>query len=201
MSVALRTDIVDPAERLAAVRETSKNAKELTNAVGAHLLTDYTQLVPAVSMATATMLYTRLGGRVTPIFNCVVTNIPGPQVPLFSMGSEMVQTLGFGPIVDGLGLFMPILSYNGKLSISATSCREMMPDPEFFSQCIQDTFDELKASVEGLKVAKAKKKTAKTKRVSSKTVPKKPQSNQTGATRRPPRKRAAGSTKKGGKPL
>lgn len=146
MSVALRTDIVDPLERLAAVRETSKNAKELNNAVGAHLLTDYAQFVPAVTMAAATKLYTRFAGRVTPVFNCVVTNVPGPQAPMYSMGSEMVQNFGFGPIVDGLGLFMPILSYNGKLTISATSCREMMPDPGVFSQCIQDTFDELYAS-------------------------------------------------------
>lgn len=143
MSVALRTDITDPAERLAAVHETSKDAKELTHAVGAHLMTDYAQFVPAVTMAAATKLYSRIGGRVNPIFNCVVTNVPGPQVPLYSMGSKMVRTFGFGPIADGLGLFMPILSYNGTLSIGATSCREMMPDPEFFAECIQATFDEL----------------------------------------------------------
>ncbi len=146
MSVALRTDIVDPAERLAAVHETSKDAKELTNAVGANLLTDYTQFLPSATMAMATRLYGRLGERIAPIFNCVVTNVPGPQFPLYQTGSQMVSYFGYGPIVDGLGLFMPVLSYDGKLTISVTSCREMMPDPGFFSQCIQDTFDELYAS-------------------------------------------------------
>ena len=161
MSVALRTDIVHPLERLAAVHETSQSAKELTNAVGARLLTDYTQFMPSVTMAMASRLYSRLSDRIVP-FNCVVTNVPGPQFPLYSAGAEMVATFGYGPIVDGLGLFMPVLSYNGQVTISATSCREMMPDPEHFSQCIQDTFDELLEAVAPKpKKKRATKKTAK----------------------------------------
>lgn len=145
MSVALRTDIVEPLERLAAVHDTSKNAKELNNAIGANLLTDYTQFVPSVTMAMASRLYSRLGDRM-PIFNCVITNVPGPQFPLYSTGAEMVSWYGYGPVVDALGLFIPILSYNGKLTISVTSCREMMPDPGFFADCIEGAFDELKAA-------------------------------------------------------
>lgn len=208
MSVALRTDITDPAARLAAVHETSSQAKELTNAVGAHLMTDYAQFVPAVTLAAATKLYARFADRVTPVFNCVVTNVPGPQVPLFSMGSKMVRNMGFGPIVDGLGLFMPILSYDGMLSISATSCREMMPDPAFFADCIQDTFDELYASTTSIdltdpndvaskaalkkvgKRAVAKKKAAPKKAASKKAVAKKAASKKAASKKAAPQKKA-----------
>jgi WS/DGAT/MGAT family acyltransferase len=160
MSVALRTDIVDPVERLAAVHETTKEAKELTNAVGARLLTDYTKFLPSVTMAMATRLYSQLGDRV-PIFNCVVTNVPGPQFPLYAYGAKMVATYGYGPVVDGLGLFIPILSYDGKLTIGVTSCREMMPDPGFFSECIQATFDELAAGTAASASSSASRSTSK----------------------------------------
>jgi hypothetical protein len=45
-----------------------------------------------------------------------------------------------------MGLIFPVLSYNGKIFVSVTSCREMLPDPEFFSECLQESFDELKGA-------------------------------------------------------
>jgi hypothetical protein len=76
----------------------------------------------------------------------VITNVPGPQVPLYCAGAKMVMQVGLGPIFDGMGLIMPVFSYCGSIVISATSCREMMPDPEFFAECLQESFDELKAA-------------------------------------------------------
>jgi hypothetical protein len=163
MLVLLHTEIADPKERLIAVREGSVHSKELTNAVGARLMTDYSQFIPSSTAGLAARLYTRWGlaNAVTPMFNCVITNVPGPQVPLYSVGARLVGHYGLAPILDGMGLIMPVFSYCGAITISFTSCRDLVPDPEFFAQCIQDSFDELKQAALGSAPAKESKRAKK----------------------------------------
>ncbi len=148
MVVRLRTDIADDVERLSAIREASKESKELTNAVGARLMTDYTEFVPAATAALASRLATRLAVNTNrPVVNCVISNVPGPQIPLYAASARLIDMYGFGPLVDGLALFIPVLSYCGGITIGVTSCREIMPDPERFMLCIEESFEELKAGV------------------------------------------------------
>jgi hypothetical protein len=92
--------------------------------------------------------YTRFGlaNRHTPLFNAVITNVPGPQVPLYSAGARLVANYGAGPVLDGMGLIMPIFSYCGEVTASFTSCREMLPDPEFFEDCLRESYDDLRAA-------------------------------------------------------
>jgi diacylglycerol O-acyltransferase / wax synthase len=151
MVVPLHTEIGDPLERLEAVHEGALQSKALTKAVGARLLTDYGQFVPSALSGLAARLYTRLNlaNRVNPFFNTVVTNVPGPQQPLYFCGARLVTTYGMGPIGDGLGLIHPVFSYCGQITVAATSCRKLMPDPAFYAKCIQDSFDELKAATVG----------------------------------------------------
>ena len=148
MVVRLRTDIADDTERLSAIRDATKESKELTNAVGARLMTDYTEFIPAATAALASRLATRLAANTTrPAMNCVISNVPGPQVPLYAASARLVDMYGFGPLVDGLALFIPVLSYCGGITIGVTSCREIMPDPERFMGGINETFEELKAGM------------------------------------------------------
>jgi diacylglycerol O-acyltransferase len=84
--------------------------------------------------------------RVPPLVNTVITNVPGVNMPLYSMGSKMVATYGLGPVVHGVGLFQPVLSYNDTITISAVADRSMMPDPDFYVECLQASYDELKAA-------------------------------------------------------
>ena len=142
MTVALRSDIADPLERLAAVYAGTASAKEMVNAIGARLMTDYTQFIPSAVAGLAARLYSRasLANRHAPLSNCVVTNIPGPQAPLYFCGAEQVGYFGLGPITDGMGLIHPVLSYNGMLTISATSDRAMMPDPSNYADCLREAF-------------------------------------------------------------
>jgi hypothetical protein len=84
-----------------------------------------------------------LAETVAPAFNCVITNVPGPQFPLYSAGARLVTQYGLGPIFDGMGLILPVFSYCGQITISVNSCRQMMPDPELFAQGLQESFDEL----------------------------------------------------------
>ena len=159
LTVQIRTDIEDPMERLAAVHNGTKDAKQYSNAVGAKAMTDYSQFIPSTLTAQAARLASRWGlmSRVKPTFNCVVTNVPGPPVPLYSTGAKMVANFGTGPVQDGLGLFHVIGSYCGQFTISATSCRDMMPDPDFYRECLQASFDELVAAA-GVKSKPAARK-------------------------------------------
>ena len=151
MNVAIGTHIADPIQRLLAVHEDAASSKEMTSAIGAKLMTDYSQFIPSTTAALAARLYTQFGiaNRTNPVFNCVITNVPGPQFPLYSAGAKLVAQYGMGPIFDGMGLIFPVLSYDGALTISVTSCREMLPDPEFFAQCLQGSYDELRDAALG----------------------------------------------------
>jgi hypothetical protein len=75
--------------------------------------------------------------------NTVITNVPGPQMPLYMAGAQMVALFGMGPITDGMGIIHPVFSYNGTITVSFTSCREMLPDPAVYAECLQASFDEL----------------------------------------------------------
>ena len=79
----------------------------------------------------------------------MITNVPVSNHPLYSMGTKMVAYYGLGPVVHGIGLFQPVIGYDGKITVSAVSCREMMPDPAFYCECLQESFDELKAATIG----------------------------------------------------
>jgi WS/DGAT/MGAT family acyltransferase len=163
MTVQVRSDMTDPLERLQAVHDSSSKAKELTNAIGAKAMTDYTQFIPSMLTAQAARLASRWGlaNHMNPSFNCVITNVPGPPIPLYNTGAKMVANFGTGPVQDGVGLFHVIGSYCGQFTISATSCRVMMPDPDFYRQCLQDSFDELLAAANStVKATAAKSKRA-----------------------------------------
>ena len=164
MTVLVRSDIEDPLERLQGVVEGTRNAKELTHAIGAKAMTDYTQFMPSTLTASAARLASSMGlaNHMKPQYNCVITNVPGPQIPLYYTGAKMLASFGTGPIMDGNGLFHAIGSYNGSFAISFVCDRDMMPDPEFYSQCIRESFDELKAAAleADKKAGKAAAKTA-----------------------------------------
>ncbi|HSG88242.1 MAG TPA: wax ester/triacylglycerol synthase family O-acyltransferase [Pseudomonadales bacterium] len=146
MSVLLHSEIADPLARLQAVHDDTIRSKALTEAVGARLMTDYSQFIPSSLAGLAARLYTRAGlaNRMRPVFNCVVTNVPGPQVPLYSGGARLVTQYGLGPIVDGMALIHPVFSYCGEITISFTSCREIMPDPSFYAECLEQAYHELR---------------------------------------------------------
>ncbi len=148
MLVDLGTNIEDPLERLQHIHDSAANSKELTSAIGAKTLTDFSQFIPGITMGLASRLASSLGlaTQMQPIVNTVLTNVPGPQFPLYFCGAEMVNQWSLGIVQNGLALFHGILSYNGKMTITAMSDREVMPDPAFYRQCMEEAFEELKAA-------------------------------------------------------
>jgi hypothetical protein len=114
-------------------------------------MTDVTQTMPGALASISGRLVARTGlmSRLSPVANCVVTNVPGPQIPLYFTGAKLVANFGLGLPMEGIGLFHCALSYNGAISIAVTACRAQMPDPEFYAECLEASFRELReAAVE-----------------------------------------------------
>ncbi len=158
MSIALRTDVAAPLERLQAVHEEAVGSKAYMNAVGARTLTDWSNRVPAqvAALGFRTASATGLLSTTKPVFNTIITNVPGPQVPLYMAGARMVRSFGAGPCLDGNGLFQVITSYAGQIAISFQSCRNMMPDPGEYEACLAKSFAELRDASQKRGAAAAK---------------------------------------------
>lgn len=151
MIAPLGTHIADPLERLAYVHSQTVNSKAMTDAIGARNMTEISKVSPALFMALGAQLYTRLGlaNRVGPPFSTVVTNVPGPPVPIYSSGARLESMMGLLCLTDGLGLGHVVQSYCKEATIAFTACRALMPDPEFYAQCIEDSFRELRDAAAG----------------------------------------------------
>ncbi|MEM8930195.1 MAG: wax ester/triacylglycerol synthase family O-acyltransferase [Acidobacteriota bacterium] len=145
MLVSLATHVEDPRERLDQVMRSAYDSKVYHRAIGARTLTDTSDVVPFSVAGLATRLYTRahLAEKHRPIFNLVVTNVPGPQIPLYVAGARLRANVGLGPIFDGMGLFVPVFSYAGRISIGVTSCPEMLPDPDRLTSLFEPSLIEL----------------------------------------------------------
>ena len=145
LRVPLGTDIVDPVERLRHVQSHTSSADEMQHAIGARELTDLSLHAPARTLATtARLLYgAALGvGKHAPLANCTITNVPGPTIPLFLNGARMTYFSAIMPITDGMGLVFSVTSHEGRIVISPTSCREIVPEPELLAQSIRDEFQD-----------------------------------------------------------
>jgi WS/DGAT/MGAT family acyltransferase len=143
--VMLGMNFTDPVKRLAFIKGQTASSPLISRAIGARELTDIGTQAPAATLAITGKLLGRalLGaGRRAPIANCAFTNVPGPSVPLYLNGARMTYFSAIMPINDGLGLVFAVTSYDGKIIVSPTSCREQMPDPEAFAQCLRDSFQE-----------------------------------------------------------
>ncbi len=117
MFVQLPCQLDDPLERLMAIHEGTKGAKEEHKALGAATLQNWVEHATPNVFAAAARLYTgmRLADRHRPVANLVVSNVPGPDFPLYLGGSELLGMFPLGPVMDGIGLNITIMSYRGVL--------------------------------------------------------------------------------------
>ena len=152
MSMAIHSEIADPLERLQQVHAESISSKGYTEAVGARTTLDLAQVIPP-QLASLAMLRTgtnlMFSSGVSAPVNTVITNVAGRQEPLYLCGAELVGVAGLGPIMDSVGLFHAIMSFNGRISIAINACRDMLPDPGVYADCIQESYEELRDAVLG----------------------------------------------------
>ncbi len=146
LRVALATELDDPVQRLRAICAQSSGPAAVGPAVGAREQSAVAPQGPAAMLSRAARLVTRTqAGGGAPLAACSITNVSGPQAPLYLCGARMSYWSAMLPISDGMGLAFAVTSYDGRIVISPTSCRELMPDPEAFAQCLRDSFQELLA--------------------------------------------------------
>ncbi len=166
MIAPLGTHIADPKERLEYVFGQTSNSKAMTNALGARTMTEVSKVNPLLYMALGAQLFSRvsIAHKLAMPFNTVVTNVPGPPVHIYSSGARMESmALSLICLTDGLGLAHVVQSYVDEAYISFTACRDIMPDPEVYSECLQNSFEEmLTAAKKTSKPAKRAIKSTKT---------------------------------------
>ena len=124
----LETQIEDPGERLRAIAQDNTNAKEHSAAIGATLLQDWSQFAGPAIFGMAMRVYARSRLTESPVHNLVVSNVPGPQIPLYFLGAEVDAMYPLGPIFHGAGLNITVMSLNGTLNVGLISCPELLPD-------------------------------------------------------------------------
>jgi diacylglycerol O-acyltransferase len=140
MPVSTGSDLADAGQRLAAVTNSTKNAKELAGALGARTLVDISEAMPGALVGLASRFTASMSGGA---FNMTITNVPGPRAPMYFCGAQAVDALGAGPFTDGLGLIHLVGSYLGYLFCNIVADREMMQDPEFYADCVERSFTAL----------------------------------------------------------
>lgn len=128
MFSSLKTQIEDPGERLRAIAADNIVAKEHSAAIGATLLQDWSQFAGPAVFGVAMRVYARSRLTESPVHNLVVSNVPGPQIPLYFLGAEVDAMYPLGPIFHGAGLNITVMSLNGKLNAGLISCPELLPD-------------------------------------------------------------------------
>jgi hypothetical protein len=130
-------------DRLRAIRDLTRESKAAKSGLSARLMTDLSQHIPGATMAGVARLMTseRFAPKMSNVF---ISNVPGPQVPLFMNGAKCTHQYGLAPLGNGMGLFIATPSYNGQMSFNIISDRKIMPDIEFFRKCIESAFNDLR---------------------------------------------------------
>ena len=164
MTAPIYTNLEDPLERLHEVMIATQKSKAAKAGVSARVMTDLSKHVPAATQ----VLASRLVLRTLPsqrVCNLFISNVPGPQVPLYMNGAQQVGHYGMAPLANGMGLFIGTPSYNGTVSFNVTSTRELLPDMQFFISCLNKSLAELKRATKPTKKKRVRKKASTTKAV------------------------------------
>jgi diacylglycerol O-acyltransferase / wax synthase len=142
----LPTDLDEPLARLRAAHEAMRVAKEQHAAVPARVMSDLTEFGMPSLTAQASRLSARLRliERAMP-FNLVISNVPGPRVPMYFAGTRMESTYPVSAIADGSGLNITVNGYGGGLGLGVVACRELVPDVDDIAQHVVDELAALKA--------------------------------------------------------
>lgn len=130
---------VDPRDQLRRIREETDRLRTSRQAVGATILSEAAEW----SSSTLLALGARNISRVLPC-NIVVTNVPGPQIPLYMLGARMLETYPLVPLVDNLGLGIALMSYDGKLCWGFNADYDLVPDLEVFQGFVREAFAALR---------------------------------------------------------
>lgn len=146
----LGTDIQDPVECLAAIRASVQHAKAHVQSLPRQAMLQYTVLLMAPTIIS---LLTGMGGRTRPMFNITISNVPGPDKPLYFRGAELTAIYPASIVTHGQALNITCESYAGAMNFGFTGCHASLPSMQRLAVYAAEALNELEAAI--LKPAKA----------------------------------------------
>lgn len=145
MLCTLASDVDDPADRLKVIQGCMSEAKEQQKAIGADTLQEWAEFAAPAVAGRAARLYSRfkLADLMRPLFNVTISNVPGPPFPLYSAGAKLLANYPVGPIIDGTGLNMTVMSYLDQLDFGLLACPDVLDDVWGLADALHAALDEL----------------------------------------------------------
>lgn len=130
MFMSLATSQPDPLKRLQVIAKSTRVAKDHNSTINADLLTDWAQFSAPSVFGAAVRMYSklRLAEKHPVVHNLVISNVPGPNFPLYFLGARMKAMYPLGPIFHASGLNLTVMSMDGTLCFGFIGCREMCED-------------------------------------------------------------------------
>ncbi len=147
MFAALPVEIADPLERLDAIHSSMLEAKEIHDQLGGDTLYNWAEVVAPLLFTRVMKAYSnlRLADHHPPVHNLVVSNVPGPPFPIYFGGALLETMFPLGPIFDGAGLNLTVISYLDGVGFGFLACRELAPDLDRLADFVDDALAELVA--------------------------------------------------------
>ncbi|WP_162458821.1 wax ester/triacylglycerol synthase family O-acyltransferase [Desulfosarcina ovata] len=146
MITVTHTDVEDPVERLAKVHQATQYSKKFTDTLGGRSMNEMLELSPLamIDLSIKMAQGVKLANFNSPLYSGFgMSNVPGSRESLYFCGAQQIRCFNWGFLMDGMGLLLAAGSYGDELVFSTMSCPEMMPDSDFFADCIQKSHDEL----------------------------------------------------------
>jgi WS/DGAT/MGAT family acyltransferase len=140
----LGTDIADAGERLHAIHASVQHAKAHVQGLPRQAMQQYTMLLMAPTIIT---LLTGIGGRTRPMFNITISNVPGPEKPLYFRGAELVAIYPASIVTHGQALNITCQSYAGAMNFGFTGCHSTVPSLQRLAVYSEDALQELEAAL------------------------------------------------------
>ncbi len=145
MGAALATHLDDPVERLRSIHASTDGAKAVQHALGDDLILDLADVAPPGLLAAGVRAYSRLGlaEHHRPVFNLIISNVQGPPLPLYIAGARLMASYPMGPLLDGGGLNITVLSYLDHVDFGFAVCPEIVEDPWQLADATSAAYTEL----------------------------------------------------------
>ena len=149
LTASLATDVDDPVLRLMAIHSSTQAAKEMRQAMAVHQIMGATETTPPGLIALAARMYTRtnLARFAPPASNVVISNVPGPDFPLYIAGGQVEAIYPMGPLLMGMSLNITVFSYRGKVDFGFMVCPQAVPDPFLIANGIEPALAELEKAI------------------------------------------------------
>lgn len=151
MFASLATDIASPGLRLLAINDSTKNAKEMQQALAAEKIMGLTEATPPALISLAARMYTaaQLDRRTPPIMNLIISNVPGPPFPLYVGGAEVESLYPMGPLIYGTGVNVTVFSYREVIDFGFMVCRDVA-DGWAIAEGVEIALEELRVAAREL---------------------------------------------------